>query len=543
MNSSHMLKASLFSVIAIFAASTQLLGASCEDLQKLTLPNVTVSSALSVPSGSFTPPGSNIALHVQGFCRISATAKPEPGSVINFELWIPPAERWNHKLEGVGNGAYIGAISYGALANAIERGFAAVSTDTGHTGSDLSFAIGHPERIVDWGYRAVHVITDAAKLIMRDYTGTFPRHSYFNGCSTGGAQALSEAERFPADYDGIIAGDPGNDRVHLNVGFLWAFAATHDTNAKSILPTSKLQLLYGAVISACDAIDGVKDGIISDPQACRFDPGSLLCRGDETDSCLTSLQVEAVRKVYQGPRNPRTGAQIIAGYSPGSEDPPADEYHGWQTYITDPKEPMRIDFWRYWVFNDPNWDWRTFDYDRDVDYADEKVASVNASSGDLKPFKARGGKILMYSGWADPVSPALDAVRYYEKVTAAMGGPRQTRDFFRLFMVPGMGHCAGGVGPAIFGGARGGNDPHLVPPQINLDPEHDLLSALDRWAEKGTAPDHIFAMHLGPNNVPDRTRPLCPYPSKATWNRRGSTDDGRNFTCTDEELPRAVGGQ
>jgi len=535
MSPSSILKAGLYFFVSIVLMPTPVFAAGCEELQKLNLPDVTVASASNIPPGSFTPRGSSVALHTQGFCRIEAVARPVPGSIIGFEVWIPPADRWNHNFEGVGNGAYIGAISYGALANALQRGFAAASTDTGHTGSELSFAIGHPEKIVDWGYRAVHVMTEAAKLIIRDYTGSFPQHSYFNGCSTGGAQALAEVQRFPADYDGVVAGDPGNNRVHLNIGFLWAFAATHDSTGKSILPTSKLQLLHDAIIAACDASDGIKDGIISDPQACRFDPASLLCRGRETDTCLTPLQVEAVRKVYQGPRNPRTGEQLIAGYSPGSESPPEDEYKGWKTYITDLNEPMRLDFWKYWVFNDPNWDWRTFDYDRDVAYADQKVASVNASSTDVKAFKDRGGKVLMYSGWADPVGPPLDAVHYYEQVSSAMGGLQRTQDFFRLFLAPGMGHCAGGVGPQIFGGARAGNDPHVVPPQINLDPEHDVLSALDHWVQMGTAPDYLIAIHLGPNDVPDRTRRLCPYPSKAAWNGRGSPDEAANFRCIDEQ--------
>jgi feruloyl esterase len=534
MRLSKISKATLYFSVSVVLGQRHLVAAKCENLQTLSLPNVVVTAASIVPPGTFTPPGSAIALQTPRFCRVQAVAKPVPGSVINLEVWIPPEDQWNRKFEGVGNGAYIGEISYAALANAVHQGFAAASTDTGHTGRDLSFAIGHPEKIVDWGYRAVHIMTDSAKLIIRDYTGIFPRHSYFNGCSTGGAQALAEAQRFPTDYDGVIAGDPGNDRVHLNVGFLWAFAATHDSKGRTILPPSKLSLLYHAAIAACDGADGIIDGIISDPQACKFDPGSLLCRGDETDSCLTASQVEAARKVYQGPRNSRTGEQIITGYSPGSENPPEDEYHGWQTYITDRAEPMRIDFWRDWVFNDPNWDWRTFDYDRDVSYADQKVAAVNASSADLKAFKARGGKILMYSGWADPVGPPLDAVDYYDRVTLAMGGRDHTQDFFRLFLAPGMGHCSGGVGPEVFGGARGGNDPHAVPAQLSLDPEHNLPSALDRWVDKGIAPDYIIAAHLGPGNVPDRTRPLCPYPQKARWNSRGSADDGRYFTCGDQ---------
>jgi len=494
----------------------------------LNLPGVAITSSTDVPAGEFTPPGSSTALETPEFCRVVAVAKPTSDSVINFEVWIPPAAHWNQNFLGRGNGGYIGAISYGALANGLRRGFATASTDTGHTGEDLKFAAGHPEKIVDWAYRSVHIMTESAKRIIRDYSGMLPRHSYFAGCSTGGHQALSEVQRFPADYDGVLAGDPGNDRVHLNVGFLWAFAATHDENGKTILPTSKLPLINRAAIAACDALDGIKDGIISEPQACHFDPGVLLCKGAENDQCLTAAQVGAVNKVYAGPRNPRTGEQIIAGYSPGSESAMGDEYEGgWKTYITERNEPMRLEFWKYWVFHDAAWDWRTFDYDRDVIRADTALAVVNASDPDLGAFKARGGKILMYSGWADPVGPAMDAVNYYQRVEEMLGGREKTESFFRLFMVPGMAHCRGGPGPTSFGGLS-----TIASPQNEIDPEHDVLSALIQWVEKGSAPDHIITAHFTNGSV-DRTRPLCPYPKVAHWNGSGSSDDAKNFACVE----------
>ena len=501
--------------------------AKCEDLEKLNLPDVVITSSTSVPGGQFTPPGSGTALETAEFCRVVAVAKPTSDSVISFEVWIPSTEHWNHGFLGIGNGGYVGAIQYGRLADALKRGFAAASTDTGHTGEDLTFAASHPEKIVDWGYRAIHVMTESAKLVIREYSGAAPKHSLFMGCSTGGHQALSEVQRFPADYDGVVAGDPGNNRVHLNVGFLWAFAATHDAGGNTILPTSKLPFINKAALAACDAADGVIDGIISDPQSCRFDPGALLCKGEENDQCLTAPQVEAVRKVYAGPKNPRTGEQIIAGYSPGSESPSGDNWAGgWKMYITDLKEPMRLDFWRYWVFDDAKWDWRTFDYDRDVSYADKKLAAVNATSTDLNAFRSRGGKILMYSGWADPTGPPLDAVDYYRRVEQA-GGQQKTEAFFRLFMVPGMAHCSGGPGPNFFGG-YGPSSP--VSPEIRIDPQHDILSALAQWVEKGVAPESIIASHVRDGHV-DRTRPLCLYPKVARWNGSGSSDDARNFTC------------
>jgi feruloyl esterase len=245
---------------------------------------------------------------------------------------------------------------------------------------------------------------------------------------------------------------------------------------------------------------------------------------------LTAAQVSAVRKIYEGPKNPRTGEQIIAGYSPGSESPIGDSWaHGWKMYITDRDEPMRIDFWKSWVFNDPKWDWRKFDYDRDVAYAETKLGAVNAGSADLSAFGARGGKILMYSGWADPIGPPMDAVNYYMRVEKTMGGRQQTESFFRLFMFPGMAHCGGGPGPNSFGGFG----PTASPPEIKTDPEHDVLNAVVLWVEKGVAPDHIVASHVTNDKI-DRTRPICSYPKVARWNGIGSSDDARSFTCDAE---------
>lgn len=514
-------------------SATQARSTTCEGLSNLNLTAVVITSSQSMPAGRFTPPGSSNALETPEFCRVVALAKPTPDSAIHFEVWIPLAKEWNHDFLGVGNGGYTGVIQYASLADALKRGFAAASTDTGHIGADLTFAAGHPEKILDWGYRAIHVMTESAKRIVRDYTGAFPKHSFFMGCSTGGHQALSEVQRFPDDYDGVVAGDPGNNRVHLNVGFLWAFAATHDANGNAILPTSKLSLINKAALAACDAADGVKDGIISEPESCHFNPAALLCKAEENDQCLTAAQVEAAKKVYAGPRNPRTGEQIIAGYAPGSESPEGDTWAGgWKTYITDRKEPMRLDFWKYWVFSDPRWDWRTFDYDRDVTYADVKLTSVNATSSDLSAFKSRGGKILMYSGWADPIGPPMDAINYYKRVEDAMGGQQSTQSFLRLFMVPGMAHCGGGPGPSIFGGYG----PRVsVSSEIKTDAEHDVLSALVQWVEKGSAPEYLIASHMTGNHV-DRTRPICPFPKVVRWNGQGSADDAKNFACK-EALP------
>ena len=491
-----------FPLAAISLASLAMGAATptCPGLINLFITNTTVTSADDMPAGPYNPSGTPAALNLPAFCRVRVISRPVSDSEIHFELWMPPRATWNGKFEGTGNGGFSSAMSYSTMAAALNRGYATAGSDTGHEGGDLTFGVGHPEKINDWGYRAVHVMTDTAKLIIRDYYSRLPQYSYFNGCSTGGHQALSEAQRFPADYDGIVAGDPGNNRVHLIAGFLWSWDAIHKDTPRP-LPAAKLPMIAKAVLAACDVIDGLADGIIDDPRRCKFDLGTLACKGEDGDNCLTAPQVESVKKVYDGAKNSRSGERIFAGWAHGTEA-------SWAPYFIDPAEARRNEFWRLWVFNDPTWDWRTFDFDRDVAYADTKMAVVNSNDPDLKPFKARNGKLVMYHGWADSDVPPEDGVRYYEAVEHAMGGPSQTSDFFRLFMVPGMGHCGGGAGPNIF----------------------DALGALDQWVEHGTAPEKIVAAHIA-NGVTDRTRPLCPYPQIAKWKGAGSIDEAANFVC------------
>jgi feruloyl esterase len=481
----------------------------CESLTSLVIADVAIISATPIGAGvrlTGVGRGRGTPPVLPAFCRIAAVSKPAADSEIHFEVWLPVAESWNGKFEGTGNGGYSGALDFAAMQKALSDGYATAGSDTGHPGDDLKFALNHPGKIDDWGWRAVHEMTAAAKLILHATYGHFAAHSYFAGCSTGGHQALMEAQRFPADYDGIVAGDPGNNRVRLNMGFLWSWLALNKEPAAS-LPAAKLPLINRAAIAACDAQDGIKDGLISEPLRCKFDPATLLCHDAATETCLTAPQVEAVRKIYDGAKNPRTGEQLFAGWVRGSE-------LGWSGYFVGHPEPARTDFWRYWVFGDPAWDPRTFDFDKDAAWAVTAMASIDANNPDLSAFKARGGKLVMYSGWADPVVPPGDVVRYYDATQYFMGSAARTQDFFRLFMVPGMGHCGGGSGPATF----------------------DALAALDAWATKRVAPASILASHSG-NGAVDRTRPLCPYPQVARPKGTGSTDDAANFVCS---LPPAA---
>jgi len=492
-------------------------GTPCAALASLTIPNVVINAATAVPAGAFSPPGSTSPITLPAFCRVEATARPTSDSDIRFEVWIPPSEAWNGKFQGVGNGGYQGSISYAAMAAALRRGYATAGTDTGHTGDDVIFGQGHPEKVIDYGYRAVHVMTDTAKLVIRNATGRFAERSYFVGCSAGGHQALSEAQRYPDDYDGIVAGAPANNRIRQTFGFLASWLATHDAAGAPLLSPAKLSLLTRSATAACDAIDGLKDGLIDDPRRCTFDPASIACKADADDAaCLTPPQVTAAQRMYEGTKSPRTGALIYTGWPRGSEAFGDSPNQGWRQYILDPKEPSRAGVFKYFLFHDPNWDYRTIDWDRDLAYAEQQIPHIAAVDTNLAPFKKSGGKLLVYTGWADPVVPPQTAVAYYEGVAKAMGGPALTQDFFRMFMAPGMGHCAGGPGPNQF----------------------DAVGALEEWVEKGKAPTQLIATHSTAGKV-DRSRPLCVYPRVARYKGTGSIDEAANFTCVAPPAPPA----
>jgi len=491
----------------------------------LDLPDAQVLTAEEVPAGSYQPVGYPVALDdLPAFCRITAQATPTADSLINFEVWVPRGDDWNGKLVTTGNGGYSPTLSYRDMAYAMRQGYATIGGDTGHQSEDpnaMFWGVGHPEKIRDWGTRSVHAITESGKRVIGALQGEDASRAYYYGCSTGGHQGFAEMQNYPADFDGVIAGAPGHNRTRLNVEFLYRFLSNrpegNDTDI--ILTADKAALVTQAAVAACDALDGVTDGVMTDPRACtsdHFDVRTLECTGADDDSCLTAAQVDVVEKIYAGPSNPRTAEQIYPGYPVGSEA-------GWPTYWG-ATEPVRADYWRLWVFGDPQWDWWTFDFDRDLTYADAVVSPlVDQRSTDLSDFKAAGGKAIVYHGWQDPVVNPLDTIAYLEGVEAQQGSASATSDFFRLFLVPGMGHCGGGTGATVFGNSS------ATPPVI--DAEHDLLSALDAWVEGGTAPDRLVASKLDADGATLQTRPLCPHPKQAVYSGSGSTDDASNFSC------------
>ena len=517
----------------------------CEDLLRLTLPHAQIASAKVVAPGAFHEPGGDAPHHdysdLPGFCRVHGYSRPVPGSRIGFEVWLPLGH-WSGRLHMVGNGAYDSEIYWAQMADRIRQSDVGVATDTGHQGSALTFAIGHPERIIDWGQRAVHESVLAAKLITRAYFGSPARYSYFSGCSTGGEEALSEAQRYPEDFNGIIAGDPGNYRTSLNMAFLWQFEKNHRTggNRDPILSVDDLRLVHAAVMQACDAADGVKDGVINDPRACNFEVQSLLCRPGNTSHCLSAAQVTAVRAMYSGPSDPATGAQIYPGYTFGSEAveaAPGQRLPGWAEYWANPHrpdEPQRADFFRDWVFHNARWNpWR-FDWHTDPDLVRAAIGSkVDAANPDLLPFAARGGKLIMFMGWADPVGSALAAIEYYQQVeefTADHLGVKDataaTQRYLRLYMIPGMAHCAGGPGATNFSTATRDSTPPV------RDATHDMTIALEDWVERGKLPGTLIGTHYV-DSARKRIafqRALCVYPQVARY-IGGDANKAASFRC------------
>lgn len=521
------MKTLLLGIVLVAGSASLAIGEDCEALARLALPTTTITAAQAVPAGSFTPPLGDRLNNLPALCRVVGTIRPASDSSIEFEVWMP-SSGWNEKFQGIGNGGFAGSIGYGALADAVQHGYAAASTNTGHQagGTDAAWALGHPEKIVDFGHRAIHEMTDKGKTIVAAYYGSRPKRSYFSSCSNGGRQALMEAQRYPDDYDGIIAGAPANYWTHLLLSAVSNLQATAGSKDTYISP-SKLPAIEAAALAACDSNDGVKDEVIEDPARCRLNPDLLLCQGVESDRCLTPPQVAALKQLYDGTRNAK-GGLLFPGYSPGGEADPA----GWRPWITGPAPDKSLlfafgtGFYRNMVFGDPAWDYRTLNVDRDAKAADEKMGSIlNATDPDLRRFSKRGGKLILYHGWSDAAIPAQNTIEYYRSVLKKMG-TRKTREFVRLFMVPGMQHCGGGAGPNSFGQwgvARG-------------DPQHNIAAALERWVEQGIAPEQIVAAKhksaMDPASAVERTRPLCAYPNLARYKGSGSTDDAANFECT-----------
>jgi feruloyl esterase len=487
-------------MLTLMAAAALFQEPSCQALKSLSLPHVTITAADFVPAGS---PQGGAGRGAQGaplpaHCKVAATLKPSSDSHIEMELWMP-AENWNGKFLAVGNGGWAGSIQTAAIANGLRRGYATASNDTGHKGGSASFVVGHPEKLIDFGYRAMHEMAVQSKAIIQAFYKRGPQLSYYQGCSTGGRQGMMEAQRYPEDFDAIIAGAPVYNVLHLNVSQV-ALQVGMLRDPSKIVPAAKVTLFANAVVAACDANDGVKDNIVSEPRKCNFDPSVLLCKGGDAPDCLTSAQVENAKSAYL-PVTTSKGELVYPGRSPGFES-------GWR--IPTPGQalnPLFSDTPRYVGRQDANWDMMTFNLESDLALALKNGGFIEANDPDLAKFKARGGKLLLYHGWADPGPAPENTINYYDAVNRKLGAKQD--DWMRLFLMPGVGHCGGGAGPD----------------------QADFLSALEQWRESGKAPDQILATRGAGRGGQEMSRPLCVFPQVARYSGSGSTNDAKNFTC------------
>jgi feruloyl esterase len=495
--------ASLSLVLLASAASTP-----CEALRSVPLQQAAITTA-DVAAGPFVPPGGAgrgappppqagrggpgpgrgpAPPPLPAHCRVTMVLTPTSDSKIGAELWLP-AGKWNGKLLVVGNGLYGGSIqSYGDMQIALRLGYATAGTDTGHEGPDGTFALGHPEKIVDFAYRAVHETTAKSKELIKAFYNGAAQYSYFKGCSTGGRQAVMSAQRYPLDFDGIIAGALANRHIHMHTaGFARSVeAARHPERGIS---AAKAEMVNAALMQKCDTL---KEGFLNDPRQCRFDFSTLLCKGAESDRCLTAPQLQAVQDFFGGVKNGK-GELIFSGQALGNPLPE----------LRSAPPANVIDTVRIWAFQNPDYDWRTFDLDRDMRDIDQKIGFVDAVDPDLTAFKAHGGKLLLYAGWADTGITPENTVLYYESVLGKMGKGQD--DWMRLFLVPGMGHCGGGPGLNGF----------------------DSIGTLEFWREHGVAPAQVTAS----NTQSSLTRPLCPYPQSAKYKGTGNVRDAANWSC------------
>ncbi|HUB50524.1 MAG TPA: tannase/feruloyl esterase family alpha/beta hydrolase [Terracidiphilus sp.] len=519
------------------ASAVHAAGDACAKLSDLQIPNATITSAKSYQAGTFPPQpspygGPDMAefyKKLPAFCRVMAVAKPSADSNIVIDVWMPLAG-WNGKLQGTGNGGFAGSYDIADLATLMSKGYAAAATDTGHQASfiDAKWALGHPEKVIDFGYRGIHEMTRVAKIVVQQFYSAPASHSYFASCSDGGREALMEAERYPADYDGILAGAPANYWTLLvTVGVTDTQALT--ATPASYIPQSKLPAIAHAVLAQCDQLDGVKDGILNDPRQCKFDPATIECKsGENTDQCLTSAQVATLKTIYAGVRDAQ-GHTLFPGYLPGAEE----GRNGWGPWILGPAPAHSLmasfgsGYYSNMVYEKADWDYRSFSLESGLALAQKKTANaLDAVDPNLTPFNAHGGKLIIYHGWNDPAIPALNSVNYYRSVSSSIGEAK-TESFVRLYMAPGMQHCAGGPGPDSFGQSS----------DWNPDPKYNMRTALELWVEKGIAPAEIIATKTeeNPNGKPLMTRPLCPFPQIARYKGTGDTNAAENFVCATEK--------
>jgi feruloyl esterase len=521
----------VFSVVFISVSIPAVAQQSCDSLKSIKVPNITITSVEAGGAGyQLKAEGGMMGMGGMGgtristpFCRVQAFSAPSKDSHIGIEVWLPDVANWNGKFLAAGNPGFIGSLSSGGLAQTMQRGYVSAGTDTGHVDSDMNsgfqWAIGHPEKWADWGYRAVHEMAVLTKALAKAYYGKPIKYSYWNSCHNGGNQGLNEAQRYPEDFDGIVANDPAFYISHLQAGSLYVSWVNLKDGPKvpGYITPAKIEVLHKAAMAACDEMDGLKDGLIGDPTKCKFDPADIQCKGADAENCLTAAQVDTARKIYEGAKF-KDGTPIYSGFERGSE-------LNWNFMIEDGRGPfsVNINYFKGMVFENKDWDFHAFDVDKDTRLAIQKTGKyVDGSNPDLKPFKKAGGKIIMVSSWNSLALPNRSYVEYYQNVEKAVGGRQQTQDFARMFAIPGGSGCVG------FGGT--GED-------------FNAFDALQKWVEEKKAPDKIIVQYreagsrgaggMGGGGKVTRTRPVCPYPQVAKYKGSGDIDDAANFTCAE----------
>lgn len=484
-------------LVLVLPAFSALQAEPCEQLVSMASPVRSITQAKLVAAGGMDAVEGAKNLHdLPLFCRVAATLRPTADSEIHVEVWLPES-RWNGKFLAVGSGGWGGSIAYSAMADALRRGYATAATDDGHTGPSADFVVGHREKLIDFAYRAEHEMTVTAKELIHAYYGRAPRYSYWNGCSGGGREGLLQAYRYPDEFDGIIAGDPAN--IHRNSWALW-LANESFKDPADYIPPAKYAMIHRFVLAACDAQDGLKDGVIEDPTTCHPDFSSLVCRTGDGPDCLTARQIHTAQTMISAAKDSK-GNEVFPRMEPGTE-------LRWGRLAGGPvPADLFLDEFRYVVYQDPAWDWKSFDLDRDSAKAHAVDQNVDELDPHLDAFAKHGGKLLLYHGWADQQVAPGSTVEFYQSLVS------DTRDdgsdWVRLFMVPGMGHCSGGEGPDSF----------------------DKIGVMEDWVERGKAPSRIVAAHHHAGRV-DRTRPLCAYPETAKYQGSGSVDDAASFVCS-----------
>jgi feruloyl esterase len=530
-------------------ASTLLLAASaiaqsadstkCTNLQQLPLDQAHVLAAEVVAPGAFvaprrpTGPSEQIALYKQlpTFCRVKIQAAPSADSNIQIEVWLPAAN-WNHRFQGIGNGGFAGEIDFEGLARVLDSNSATAGTDTGHfaDGIDARWALHHPEKITDYGWRGIHEMTAQAKAVIAAYYGTRAQHSYFTACSDGGREALMEAQRFPADYDGILAGAPAYNWTTLLTSAAIGMQTLLSDNA-SYIPAADVPLIHRAILAQCDKLDGLKDGIIADPRACHFDAARITCKTSHSQRCLSTAQVKSLTTLLS---ERKVGDTTVPSFLPagGELDP-----NGWPSWITGNERGKSAmagfgsGYFANMVYSDPKWDFHTFDPVAGLAVARQRTSeALDAINPDLNAFRDRGGKLILYHGWADAAISPLYSIHYYEEVQQKLGRD-ETASFTRLYLMPGVKHCFEGPGPDAIGQFG-------LPGMKESDASHNVIHALEDWVEQNKAPEAITATkyadppnhHANPQKVV-MTRPICPYPQQAHYKGTGSVKDASSFIC------------